>query len=249
MFTTSVCRKVSLCVFHLSFLWLGTAHGQQFQTCEEALATAGGAVSLTDAATSTTTKKVDEWESDIVKIDVARPGVVVLAGEGPGVQGSLYSGDESPSLEDTGPLGSAHRPLTVVVGPGEHCVRVTPPEGSTGTLRLRTTFFDVCGLGPQDDHGDSFLCATEIEPGQSADGEIEDADQDVFFFVLGSTWTVTIALSGATDLALSLSGEDGSLLAADALGDHTLGTGRYFVRVESPSGAPRTYEVALAVNP
>jgi hypothetical protein len=253
MFKKSICRKASFWIAGLSFVWMGSVvHGQPFHGCEEALAATGGGISLTDATTTTTNKGVDEWESDIIKIAVPRPGVLVLFGEGFEAQGSLYDRSQvsgSPRLEDSGQLGTAHRPLTVVVGPGEHCVRVTSSAGATGTLRLRATFFDVCRLGPQDDHGDSFLCSTEIGLGETRTGAISAADQDVFSFALATASIASITLTGAPDLVASLYGEDGILLTGDARGSHALLAGRYFLRVEGSGGAQGTYGVAVASNP
>lgn len=251
MFTKLSCRKASLGIAGLSLIFLGSSvQGQPFQNCQEALEVSGGGVSLADAATTTASKGVDEWESDIIKIMVARPGILVLSGEGTAVQGSLYTADPtgSPDLEDGGPLGTAHRPLTVVVRPGEHCVQVTPPAGATGNLRLRATFFDVCLLGPQDDHGDSFLCATEIGLGVTRAGEISGTDQDVFSFELAAARALTISVTGGPGIAASLYTEDGTLVTATAHGSQALGTGRYFVRVAGDSGQT-TYGVMISVNP
>jgi hypothetical protein len=256
MFTMSiVARKSSHWIAGLTFLAFlllpPAARSQQFADCASALQVSGGAVALADGTTTTSTKGVDEWEGNILKIGVSRPGVLILSGEGISVQASLYAGDPasgSPLLLDSGPAGSAHRPLTAVVGPGEHCIGITPPAGATGDLRVRATFFDVCHLGPQDDHGDSFLCATEIGPGESRTGEIATADQDLFTFVLTTSRSVTVTMAGAASLAASLQSEDGTLLAADGRGTRTLSAGRYFVRIEGTNGGQGSYEVGLAVD-
>lgn len=252
MFTKSSCRKASLWIAGLSLLFLGSsAQSQPFQNCQEALEVSGGGVSLTDAATTTASKGVDEWESDIIKITVVQPGVLVLSGDGTAVQGSLYSADPvagSPDLEDSGPLGTAYRPLTVVVRPGEHCVQVAPPAGATGNLRVQATFFDVCLLGPQDDHGDSFLCATATGPGAIRTGEISGTDQDVFSFELSTATALTIAVTEDPDISASLYAEDGTLLTANARGSQTLGLGRYFVRIGS-DGGQETYDMTITASP
>jgi hypothetical protein len=138
-------------------------------------------------------------------------------------------------LEDGGPLGTVHQPLTVVVQPGEHCMRVTPPAGATGTLSVQATFFDICGLGPRDDHGDSFLCATRIGVGESRTGEISPADQDVFSFTLATGAAATISVTGTLD--------------AEARGTRSLDAGSYFVRIEGQDGPGGTYEIALSASP
>lgn len=252
MSTKSSCRKASLWIAGLSFLFLGsTAQSQLFENCQEALEVSGGGVSLTDATTTTASKGVDEWESDIIKITVIQPGVLVLSGDGTAVQGSLYTADPvagSPNLEDSGPLGTAYRPLTVVVQPGEHCVQVTPPAGATGNLRVQATFFDVCLLGPQDDYGDSFLCATETVLGATRTGEISGTDQDVFSFELSAAAALTIAVTEDPDISASLYAEDGTLMTANARGSQALGMGRYFVRIAS-GGVPETYGMTITESP
>ncbi len=224
------------------------------QDCAAALQSAGGGVSLANATTTTATKKVDEWDGDILKIMIDQPGILVLSGDGPEVQGELYTADPEsgdPVLEDGGLLGTVHQPLTLVVQPGEHCIQVTPPAGAIGHLGVVATFFDVCSLGPQDDHGDSFLCATEIALGEEPTGEISPAtDQDAFSFSLDAETPVTITVAGGTeDLDASLYDEDGTLLAADARGPWTLGAGRYFVRIDAGTGSGGAYTVGVAGTP
>jgi len=235
---------------------VSAAGAQQLSDCVAAFQSSGGGVSLTNATTTSTTKKVDEWDGDILKIVIDQPGVLVLSGDGPEVQGALYAADPAsgePVLEDGGTLGAVHQPLTLVVQPGEHCMRVTPPAGATGNLSVQATFFDVCSLGPQDDHGDSFLCATEIALGEEQTGEISPAtDQDVFSFTLdsGTAVTITVAtVAGEPDLVAGLYGEDGTLLAADARGSRTLTAGRYFVRIEGGTGSGGSYTVSVTGAP
>lgn len=229
------------------------ANAQQLTHCAAALQTSGGGVSLANATTATATKKVDEWDGDILKIVIDQPGVLVLSGEGPGVQGALYAADPEsgePVLEDGGSLGTDHQPLTLVVQPGEHCMQVTPTAEATGNLSVVATFFNVCSLGAQDDHSDSFLCATEIALGEEQTGEISPAtDQDVFSFTLDAGTAVTISVDGgASNLAAGLYGEDGTLLAADARGSRTLAAGKYFVRIDGGTGAGGSYTFAVAAT-
>ncbi len=251
MFTKSKSCTASFPIVALLLFALGSAaRAQSVTDCEAALQVSGGGVALTNATTTTTTKKVDEWDGDILKLQISRPGVLVLSGEGPAAQGSLYTaeaGSGSPLLEDGGQLGTEHPPLTVVVWPGEHCMQVTPPAGATGDLRLEATFFDVCSLGPQDDHGDSFLCATEITTGETRTGEVSAADQDVFSFALATAGTVTV--TGAEGLTASFYGEDGTLLAADGRGSRALGAGRYFLRIASGTGEGGSYGITLTAAP
>jgi hypothetical protein len=253
MLSQFAARKTSLQLAGVAlFLLSSAARAQQVQDCQQALQVSGGGILLADATTTTTTQKVDEWEGDILKLRINRPGVLVLSGEGAGVQGSLYAADPASGgarLEDGGAIGTAHRPLTMVVQPGEHCVQVTPDAGAAGTLRLRTTFFDVCRLGPQDDHGDSFLCATAIGLGESRTGEIAPADQDVFSFTLAAGTAVTIDVTGTPDLLAGLYREDGTLLAADGRGTWPLDAGSYFVRIEGGDGPGGAYTIGVSASP
>jgi len=239
----------------LLFLLLGggSVSAAGAQDCAAALQSAGGGVSLANAATTSTTKKVDEWDGDILKIMIDQPGILVLSGEGSDVQGALYTADPvsgDPVLEDGGTLGTVHPPLTLVVQPGEHCVQVTPPTGATGNLSVVATFFDICALGSPDDHGDSFLCATETAVGEEQTGEISPAaDQDVFSFDLDTGATVTISLTETSGLAASLYGENGTLLATDARGSWTLAAGQYFVRIDGGTGSGGSYTVGVAGTP
>ncbi len=248
----AVLRLASVSIAILSvFLIPAVLAAQPFPDCDEALGTSGGAVSLADAVTATSDKKVDEWQNDIIKVSITRPGVLVISGEGAAAQGSLHSrgGSGSPFLADSAPVGTAHRPLTTVVRPGEHCVEVAPPAGATGDLRMRVTFFDVCRLGPQDDHGDSFLCATETALGESRTGDVSAADHDLFSFTLTAATEVTISVTGPSGLAAGLLGEDGVLLATDGRGSRTLGSGRYFVRLEAGGGPGGSYQMTIAAQP
>jgi len=249
MFRQSVVsRNSSLCIAALSLLLLGSssARAQPSADCEEALGVPGGAVSLGAGMTTTAQKRVDEWQSDIVKIIISQPGLLVLTGDDSGAQAALWTTDssDSPRLVDDAEVGSASPPLTAVVRSGVQCVQVTPPAGATGTFRLQATLFDVCG-GSQDDHGDSFLCATEIGLGETRTGTITAADHDIFTFVAAAATQVNLGLSTSADLSAGLYGEDGSLVAADARGLQTLAAGRYFVRIEGRNGAQGTYGLTL----
>jgi len=258
MFTKIASPQESFGLAGLLVLLLGSgsvsaAGAQSFEDCAAAFQSSGGGVSLANATTTTATKKVDEWDGDILKIVIDQPGILVLSGEGSDVQGALYAADPDsgdPVLEDGGPLGTVHQPLTLVVQPGEHCVQVTPPAEATGNLSVVATFFDVCSLGSQDDHGDSFLCATEVALDEEQTGEISPAtDQDVFSFNLDAGATVTISVTETSGLAASLYGEDGTLLAADARGSRTLAAGQYFVRIDGGTGSGGSYTVGVAGTP
>jgi hypothetical protein len=172
MFTKSSCLNASLRAAVLSFLFLGAAaHSQPFATIR-----------------TTTGMAVDEWESDIIKIRVARPGVPVPSGE------------------------------------------------------------SACLLDPQDDHGDSFLCATEATLGEAQTGEVAGMDQDVFAFDLAIGTEVSIAVTGEPEVSVGLYAEDGTLVTASARGSRALDAGRFFVRIAGDSGE-EGYELTITENP
>ena len=220
--------------------------------CAAALQVSGGGVSLTDTATTTATKKVDEWDGDILKLSVSRPGVLVVSGEGPAVQGSLYAADPSsgsPLLEDGGQLGTAYRPLTMVVPPGEHCVQVTPPPVPPATSACVPPFSTSAAWDRRTTTATASSVPRRSPRERPSRERSRAADQDVFSFELTAAGSVTITLTGPEDLAASLHGEDGTLLAADARGRRTLGAGRYFVRIETGTGEGGTYEIGVSVSP
>ncbi len=111
-----------------------------------------------------------------------------------------------------------------------------------------------------DDHGDTFACATRLQPGSEVTGEISNAwgdDQDLFRFALTETRTVGIAVAGPADTFLSLHDRHGHLLAADDDGGRhassrivkTLSAGLYFVRVEGSHAAEGPYSLRVASRP
>lgn len=165
MFTKSACVKSPLRIAGLSFLFLGAF------------------VSVANAASLVTSRTVDEWESDIIKITVAQPGVLVL-----------------------------------------------------------------CLQEPQDDHGDSFPCATETGLGEAQAGEVAGTDQDVFAFDLAEAMEILVAVTGEPEVSAGLYMEDGTLVTASARGSHSLGAGRYFVRIAGDSGE-EGYELTITENP
>jgi hypothetical protein len=72
MLSKSVSRKASFWIAGLFVLWMGAAaHAEQAPDCPAALAD----------CTPATPDKVDQWESDIVKLVINRLGRLVLAAE------------------------------------------------------------------------------------------------------------------------------------------------------------------------
>jgi len=110
---------------------------------------------------------------------------------------------------------------------------------------LRLDLAARCRDDANDDHGDTFACATAIGPGTMA-AELENGwgdDEDVFRFRLDEMRSVTIEAPGAS---LGLYDRSGQRLAAEggAVVVRTLLPGTYFVRVGG--GEVGAYELTLA---
>lgn len=235
-----------------SILIVSTESWAQTTDCQSELGVTTGYTSLTNGATTTKQKGVDEWDGEVIKLRTSRPGVLTLEGVGTGSQSSLYTDAASGPypLLDSAQLGTNLRDLQVVISAGDHCIQVAPPPGATGSLEVQATFTDVCPLGTADDHGDSFLCATSMTVGGgSASGQISSgtpSDGDMFTFTLGSSATVTIESTGSTtDVEGEIYDQDGVLLESDDdSGTYSnfriirlLPAGKYYVRVKGASGS------------
>lgn len=230
--------------------------------CQAALGSSTPAVALSNETSTTKSKGVDEWDGDVLKISTSLPGVLVIEGSGSGAQSSLYTRGFSGShpLIDRARLGTGQRQLRAVVRAGDHCIQVAPMTGATGTFAVTASFTDVCHLGDVDDHGDSFRCATSIDLGGTANGEITSSsaasDDDTFTFELTSTATVVVTSTGATDVAGALYDSDGVLLEADDNGGtlpnfrivRSLEPGRYYVQIEGVNGGG-AYGLSVSLVP
>lgn len=222
----------------------------QAADCATALAGTSGYTSLTNGASATRERKVDEWDGEVIQLRTTRPGVIVIEGNGPGLQNSVYTDAASGPypLLDSAQLGTSLAKLQTVVPAGDHCIQVTPGTG-TDDFEVQATFIDVCHLGDVDDHGDSLVCATTLTVGgSSVSGEVTSfstTDIDRFTFELGSSATVAVESTGSTDVEADLYSEAGSLLASDDDSGATdnfkitqsLAAGRYYVRVKGANGS------------
>lgn len=258
----SIARKVFLSI-SLCTILLTLSAPSQAEDCPTALGGTSGFTSLSSGGSTSSEKRVDEWDGEVVKIRTTRPGVLTISGDGTRSQSALYADAASgpPPLVDSAQLGTDLRALQAVVPAGDHCIAVVPPAGATGDFTVAASFVDVCHLEGMDDHGDSFLCATALTLEQSASGEIDNSltadDLDLFSFELGSADTVSIASTGTTDVAASLYDEDGVLIDSDDNGGsspnfeivQSLGAGRYYVRVEGAGTAEGSYGVEVAPVP
>ncbi len=242
------------CIALLAISTLANSNPAEAQDCQTALESSTGAVALSNAATTSKKKGVDEWNGEVVKIVTTLPGVLVLEGDGDGAQDSVYTQGSSTShpLIDSAQLGTDLGELQAVVPAGIHCIQVTPGIDATGDFEVFASFTDVCHLGTVDDHGNSLLCATPIEVGASlpTSGEIgpsSTADHDVFTFEQEDAATVTIASTGG-DVSAGLYDSEGVLLDTGLTFQipAALAASRYYVQVSGDDES--TYEISVALD-
>jgi hypothetical protein len=233
------------------------------QDCQTALANSTGAVSMTNAGTTSKQKPVDEWDGEVVKVVTPLPGVIEIEGDGDPAQSSLYTaGDtETHPLVDSASLSTGSRTLRAIVPAGTHCIQVAPSSGATGDFEVHATFTDVCHLDATDDHGDSFLCATPIALAGSDSGEIlsatEAPDLDMFTFELTTATTVTIASSGGYVSGILFDGTGATVDASNAslaastfsLANESLPAGRYYVQVGGAEESSYGISVTVVSTP
>jgi hypothetical protein len=252
-------------LFVLAFASLAAIAGPAAaQDCQTALANSTGAVSMTNAGTTSKQKPVDEWDGEVVKVVTPLPGVIEIEGDGDPSQSSLYTaGDtETHPLVDSASLSTGSRTLRAIVPAGTHCIQVAPSSGATGDFEVHATYTDVCHLDAADDHGDSFLCATPIALSGSDSGEIlsatEAPDLDMFTFELTTATTVTLASTGSGHVSGTLFDSTGATVATNNLGlanatfslaNQSLATGRYYVQVAGAEESSYGISVTVVSTP
>ncbi len=117
---------------------------------------------------------------------------------------------------------------------------------------------EVCREYEEDDHGDTFLCATALTPGSTVTGELDNDwgdDEDLFSFDLSVQRTVQIRTGGDVDSLGVLYDRYGHRLAMDDDGGDgsgmrivkTLGPGRYYLRIAGANAAEGLYTLAATV--
>ena len=157
--------------------------------------------------------------------------------------------DVAVAVRQPGVLEIINAGILLEVGRGRYNLGFSSLEELVTGLPEGFRFYPLCGLIGDDDHGDDFTCATEIEPGTRTSGEIRGfptTDQDVFTFTLSRRRTVIFETAGETDTRGRLFTEAGFLLAADDDGGEamnlriveTLGPGRYYLSVAGASQGP-----------
>ncbi|HWN41229.1 MAG TPA: hypothetical protein VNW71_03355 [Thermoanaerobaculia bacterium] len=95
------------------------------------------------------TQGSDEWNSEVIKVMVDEPGLLAVTAEGPEAQGSVYTPDPlggAPELLGGRGIGTAGLTLAMVVEPGEYCVRIIPPAGTTASLRVQAELIGLVSI-------------------------------------------------------------------------------------------------------
>jgi hypothetical protein len=116
----------------------------------------------------------------------------------------------------------------------------------------------ACRDSAEDDHGDSFSCATQLRPGTTSGwiGNDWGDDEDIFAFELDTLRTMHLTLDGAARLS-GIHDHSGQRLALGNAADDAAGNlqrivtrlapGRYFVRVSENQGTQGPYLLRLEV--
>jgi hypothetical protein len=107
---------------------------------------------LTRDTSIASSKGIDEWNSDVIRITVREPGLLVVSAEGPEVQGLVYTPDPAggePHLLDQKGIGTAGRLLAVAVDPGDYCLEIAPPAGMSGSVRVRAELIGLTVPSPE----------------------------------------------------------------------------------------------------
>jgi hypothetical protein len=147
---------LSLHSFRAALLVIGllgafAAAAQSPTSCATTAGT-GGAFPLDLDTSVTSAKASDEWNSDVIRISIQEPGLLLVSAEGPEVQGLIYANGTTgadPVLLDEKGIGSAGRILALTVDPGDYCVQIAPPGGTTGAVRVRADLVGLTAGNPQ----------------------------------------------------------------------------------------------------
>ncbi len=218
-------------------------------------------------------ESIDRYTTDMyLRIRTSGDHLVCIAPQDPSLQlgefkltNALHSSfdrkSEDPKEEEPDPFSSCPRVSHKSEDPKEEepDPLASCPQASIKRLDSELTFRQrsetLCRAGITDDHGDTFFCATQLEIGQAASGEIRNDwgdDSDVFAFQLSEVRTVEIATDGTADTFGVLFDRFGHRLAIkdnEGAGDpgfrlvKTLGPGWYFVRVEGRYRGEGTYRL------
>lgn len=224
-------------------------------TCAGAAAPLGQA--LTGGEGVVVPQNVDEWDCDVLEGGTLTAGILRLESRLGALQASLFGSATcgNPSLIGAGVLSGVAQVLAPVF-PGPFRIAVEAAAGFAGPYLLAASLLDPCGQGEQDDHHETWLCATPLTPGDAVAGSIANSygdDVDGFTFTLESGRAVQLSWADQPgDWRLRISGASGQVVAtvtgaADWQG--RLAEGRYFVALDRPDGSSGSYEMALVFEP
>lgn len=257
--------KQTLGGYNLRAAWIADATSSNEQTdlapdATDTCSSSSDAVSANDLVDDrfvVVSDGAEEWDPDIMQLGVGVPGVVLVENDdvsGPDLEATLYpttSCSAGSALGDAVFDGSAGR-ILAAVHEGDHALWITNHDSSSGDYEVAVRFYAPCDRGETDDHGSAARCATPVALGGSPTGSIandDDDDEDWFTFVLAAQTTVEMETTGVTDTRGSLYDGAGQRLEVQdggGSGDNfriarTLGSGRYYLRIEGTSGAEGSY--------
>lgn len=149
--STASIRCFRAALLGIAFLGAVSATAQAQTACADTAAP-GGTFPLALDTSVVSTQGSDEWNSDVIRITVSEPGLLLVSAEGPEVQGLVYTPDSAggdPHLLDEEGIGSAGRILALAVDPGEYCLQIEPPAGVSGSVRVQADLIGLTVPSPQ----------------------------------------------------------------------------------------------------
>lgn len=239
----------------------GTFESDPPVSCSGSPSLPGQPMATDDVATFT--EDIDEWDRDVVS-GGGTAGIMVFSTTTGDLRVWLYSGGSctNPFLVESGAVLANSTVLEAAVHEGDFNLALEAADSYSGSYSARLELVSPCSLFEEDDHADSFLCATAIAVDDSDTGSISntaDDDDDLFTFTLDATTTVR-AKAETTGSWIVLGGlydEDGQRLEADdedSADDtfevvKTLAAGRYFVRVAGDGEGSYTLTLTALLAP
>ena len=127
----------------IGFLGAVSAAAQSQAGCN---AVPEGTVPLTLNTSVAQSKGTDEWNSDVIKLTVQEPGLLLVSAEGSEVNGLVYTPDPAggaPHLLAEEGIGSGGQILVLAVDPGEYCLYIAPSAGASGSVRVQADLIDL----------------------------------------------------------------------------------------------------------
>jgi hypothetical protein len=203
------------------------------------------------------TEAVDEWDCDVLEGQTLAPGILRLESRLGTLRALLFGGDAcgSDTLLGMATL-SAVGQIVAPLFPGPFRIAVDAAGGFTGAYRIAAALLDPCHQGEQDDHHDSWLCATALPAGEPVAGEIGNLhgdDVDQFTFQLAEPAVVAIELASPADgfrlRVADAAGQGFEGMVSPVGWKGSLAAGRYFMSVDRPDGSAAVYQVKHSAMP